>query len=302
MGRSAALSAVAAHHSNPALDAACLKAGSPTALAEAIGVAHHVVVSWIGGALIPADVCPAIEQATGSTCDTLRPDLLWVRDGAGEVLAYTVPVDGADAAYVRQAIACSPRDSACEVADTSVATQPAAFLTTGTLEDITTAALEAVRAIRSAKDHFARGRIVPGPDATEGWNPWAETGPLGTLSAAGSKLEEVTGDVLIAVHRAETAKSDAPPYRNPLMATALPENAGDERTTMTAVDWLPAASTTVERCLDEATIMLRNACQLILTNNYQDSEDAMSLFLGVAQTAVRSAHSKLLQFNIETRP
>lgn len=104
MGRSAAISLP---HHNAALSSASQRAGSPAKLAEAIGVQLHKVVEWIGGSEIAAALCPAIEQATGVTCDDLRPDLLWVRDGSGEILAFATPVDGADAAYVRQTLASS---------------------------------------------------------------------------------------------------------------------------------------------------------------------------------------------------
>lgn len=97
--------AVSTHPHNAALSSASQRAGSPAKLAEAIGVTLNKVAEWIGGADVNPDVCPAIEQATQVRCDELRPDLVWVRDGADEVLGYVVPVDGADAQYVRQALA-----------------------------------------------------------------------------------------------------------------------------------------------------------------------------------------------------
>lgn len=108
MGRSAA---VTSHQHNAALSSASQRAGSPAKLAEAIGVTLNKVAEWIGGGEIAPDVCPVIEQATQVRCDELRPDLVWVRDGVDEVLGYVVPVDGADAAYVRQALLGSPVES-----------------------------------------------------------------------------------------------------------------------------------------------------------------------------------------------
>ncbi|MDF4005289.1 YdaS family helix-turn-helix protein [Luteibacter sp. PPL552] len=335
MGRSAAISALHAPASNPALDAACQKVGSPAKLAEAIGASLHAVVSWLGGAAIPPDICPTIEQATGSTCDGLRPDLLWVRDANGEILAYAVPVDGADSAYVRQALRKPAPDveapaekradtlwdantlsvrgdergdvsvtidfglrRATVVLDPSEATKVASSILAlagsqsasapgiGTLDTLTSAALDAVRAIRSVKDHFVRGRIVPGPDALEGWNPWDESGPIGRLSKVAADLEQATGDMLVSV-----------PHRpNPLHATAMRET--DELRTdhMTNVNWLPAGKTTVDACLNEAALLLTSAKQIILSESYVDSEDAMSLLLGMALSSVSAAHSKLIHF------
>lgn len=335
MSRSAAISAIHAPASNPALDAACQKAGGPAKLAGAIGASLHAVAGWMGGATIPPDICPAIEQATGSTCDELRPDLLWVRDASGEILAYAVPVDGADAAYVRQALqgaspaADAPTEKrtdtswdanllsvqgfedgdvsitidfglrrATVVLDSTEAANVASQIlghsgskasketTSSALDDLTSAALEAVRAIRSVKDNFARGRIVPGPDALEGWNPWGEAGPIGRLSKVAADLEQATGDVIVSV-----------PHRpNPLQAWAMRET--DELRTdhMTNVNWLPASKTTVDDCLNEASLLLHSARQVILTNSYAESENAMSVFLGMAASSVRAAHSKLLCF------
>src|ERR1700754_73873 len=50
-------------------------------------------VLW-GGITIEADFCPEVERASRLkvTCEELRPDLIWHRDGAGEPLGYTTPV------------------------------------------------------------------------------------------------------------------------------------------------------------------------------------------------------------------
>jgi len=44
------------------------------------------------GQLVDPDLCPEIERATKVRCEDLRADLIWHRDGAGEVIGYTSPV------------------------------------------------------------------------------------------------------------------------------------------------------------------------------------------------------------------
>jgi len=58
---------------------------SQSALAKTLGVTQGAISHWVNGTSpIPADRCPAIEQATGGLvrCEDLRPDVLWsvVRD------------------------------------------------------------------------------------------------------------------------------------------------------------------------------------------------------------------------------
>jgi DNA-binding transcriptional regulator YdaS (Cro superfamily) len=62
------------------LQTAIARAGSQRKLAEAIGVAHSFVPQLLSGHRpIPEAVCKRIEEATGVTCEELRPDVLWVR-------------------------------------------------------------------------------------------------------------------------------------------------------------------------------------------------------------------------------
>lgn len=103
---------VSTHQHDAAVSSTSQRAGSPEKLAEAIGVNLGKVAEWIGGCDVSADVCPAIEHATSIRCDELRPDLVWVRNATDEVLGYVVPVDGADAKLVRQALAGMQTDSA----------------------------------------------------------------------------------------------------------------------------------------------------------------------------------------------
>lgn len=53
--------------------------GSQTALAKAIDGSPQTISNWIARGNIPAEHCPAIEQATGGAvrCEDLRPDVKW---------------------------------------------------------------------------------------------------------------------------------------------------------------------------------------------------------------------------------
>jgi DNA-binding transcriptional regulator YdaS (Cro superfamily) len=55
--------------------------GSPSKLASALGkdVKRQNVEHWIKTSVVPAERCPAIEEATGGLvrCEDLRPDVAW---------------------------------------------------------------------------------------------------------------------------------------------------------------------------------------------------------------------------------
>lgn len=80
------------------LDAAIAAKGGVTALAVALGVGQSVVSNWRMRGSVPAEQCAAIEAATGSRVEALRPDLDWQRDAAGVVTGYLVPVGAGRAA------------------------------------------------------------------------------------------------------------------------------------------------------------------------------------------------------------
>ncbi len=73
----------------------CMKAKEVTheALANLLQVSTSLVGHWLAGrrALDP-ERCPAIEAAIGVRCEELMPNLEWVRDAAGVVTHYQVPV------------------------------------------------------------------------------------------------------------------------------------------------------------------------------------------------------------------
>lgn len=78
------------------IDRAATAAGSNAALALQLRVDPTLVHQWRRGRRpIAGRHCPAIEAATGVRCEELRPDLQWLRNEAGEVTGYTVPVRAA---------------------------------------------------------------------------------------------------------------------------------------------------------------------------------------------------------------
>lgn len=82
----------------PALTEAVTIAGGQSALARAISaypgqVKQGHVWCWLNRDYkAPAEYCPAIEDATGVTCERLRPELDWIRE-AGEVTGYCIHFD-----------------------------------------------------------------------------------------------------------------------------------------------------------------------------------------------------------------
>jgi DNA-binding transcriptional regulator YdaS (Cro superfamily) len=78
------------------IDRAAAAAGSSAALAQRLGVDPTLVHQWRHGRRpIAKHHCPAIEAATGVRCEELRPDLQWIRNEAGEVTGYQVPIRAA---------------------------------------------------------------------------------------------------------------------------------------------------------------------------------------------------------------
>ena len=71
-------------------------AGGLTALAKAIRVGPTRAGNWYSRG-VPADYCPAIEQATGVRCEDLRSDVTWTRNEQGTVTGYHVRVGSAAA-------------------------------------------------------------------------------------------------------------------------------------------------------------------------------------------------------------
>lgn len=72
-------------------------AGSQASLGRSVGVAPTVVWQWLNGLRpVPPLHCPAIERATGVTCEQLRPDLCWERDDDYLVTGYRVPLPTLD--------------------------------------------------------------------------------------------------------------------------------------------------------------------------------------------------------------
>lgn len=78
-----------------ALSEAIAVAGGQSALARAISaypgqVKQGHVWCWLNRDLrVPAEYCPAIEEATGVSCDRLRPELEWIRED-GAVTGYCI--------------------------------------------------------------------------------------------------------------------------------------------------------------------------------------------------------------------
>ena len=80
------------------LQEAIRKAGGQTALAKRLSaggrkVSQGHIWAWLNrDGRAPEDVCPGIEAVTDVRCERLRPDVHWVRDAAGVVTGYQVPV------------------------------------------------------------------------------------------------------------------------------------------------------------------------------------------------------------------
>jgi DNA-binding transcriptional regulator YdaS (Cro superfamily) len=91
---------------NPAVVRAADIAGGQSALARIVGVKQGHVWDWIYSTGLPPPVhCPAIEIATGVTCEELRADLLWERDDDRRVTAYRVPLSAPGEMPMRKAAA-----------------------------------------------------------------------------------------------------------------------------------------------------------------------------------------------------
>jgi DNA-binding transcriptional regulator YdaS (Cro superfamily) len=66
------------------------------ALALAVGTSpaylYQIATGWKGKRPSP-DLAKRIESASGIRCETLRPDLQWMRDKEGNVTGYFSPLD-----------------------------------------------------------------------------------------------------------------------------------------------------------------------------------------------------------------
>ena len=63
-----------------AIERACEACGSASKLASAIERSPQFISQLVrGGRRVPAELCPAIERATGGSvrCEELRPDIPW---------------------------------------------------------------------------------------------------------------------------------------------------------------------------------------------------------------------------------
>lgn len=66
------------HTKLTAIQSACAAAGSASALASVLGKSPQFISQLVkGGRRVPAELCPAIERATGVRCEELRPDVEW---------------------------------------------------------------------------------------------------------------------------------------------------------------------------------------------------------------------------------
>jgi len=106
MGTSTAAKAVVSNEIT-LIAQACHEAGGPKALAEQIGAPVSKVQAWLDGSPIDPSFCPALEKTPTDdvTCDLLRPDLYWIRDGADEPMGYATPLNGVTAGLIEQAFA-----------------------------------------------------------------------------------------------------------------------------------------------------------------------------------------------------
>jgi DNA-binding transcriptional regulator YdaS (Cro superfamily) len=66
---------------NQAVQSAVEMAAGQTELARLVGARQQEVWNWLNGRPVPERRCPKIERATGGQvlCETLRPDVRWVR-------------------------------------------------------------------------------------------------------------------------------------------------------------------------------------------------------------------------------
>jgi DNA-binding transcriptional regulator YdaS (Cro superfamily) len=60
-----------------ALRRAMEKVGGPTELGKRIGCSAQRICNWAARGTLPVEYCPKIEEATGVTCEELRPDVNW---------------------------------------------------------------------------------------------------------------------------------------------------------------------------------------------------------------------------------
>lgn len=60
-----------------ALNKAIKQANGVTALARMLGCSENLPTMWKRRGRVPLEWCPAIERATGVTCEALRPDWEW---------------------------------------------------------------------------------------------------------------------------------------------------------------------------------------------------------------------------------
>jgi DNA-binding transcriptional regulator YdaS (Cro superfamily) len=87
---------VAMNATESPIDRAATAAGSSAALAKLLTVNPTLVHQWRHGRRpVAGHHCPAIEAATGVRCEELRPDLQWLRNEAGDVTGYQVPIRAA---------------------------------------------------------------------------------------------------------------------------------------------------------------------------------------------------------------
>lgn len=55
-----------------------------------------LISQWEQGEVtVSADRALQLERVTGLKCEGLRPDLVWIRDAAGQITGYHVPLSGA---------------------------------------------------------------------------------------------------------------------------------------------------------------------------------------------------------------
>lgn len=78
---------------------ACVAVGGVSRLAGLLSVTPPTVSQWVSGRRqVPAERCPAIEKATGVTCEELRPDVQWSLLRVTAVVADTAPEPHQEAA------------------------------------------------------------------------------------------------------------------------------------------------------------------------------------------------------------